>query len=473
MNAEEYEQEIDLKDLFFYMLYRWRLLLLAAVIGAAALGGVKVLKSSKAADSEITEVVNPDYEQVLENYETEKQALEQTVENLQNSLAAQNRYIAESPYMRTNPYQVYYGTADFVIETQGMAAESDMTNLIQSYKSNLLNGTYLHTLAEKNGIDASYLQEVVDAWGDHENNDSLTTSYVLMEVPEGQVHQGMLYVSVSGPDEAWVNTVLQGVCDEVKKAQNALNTEIAAHTIREVRSSVVTKVDTAYLERQQKIRGYVTSMNKNLAEAETNLKDLKMLDQADIASVDAELDKKAVIKYAVVGFLAGGFCVAFVLFMMYVLNDKVMSEKEIRSRFAVKNLGEFTREPKKHFLGFIDNWLRRLAGDDMVVEDDVVYDMIEANIRNYAGDKKHLLLTGLASEAALSQVSQKVGADLPEYELETGHDVVTCAAVRRQLAACEAVILVEEKGVSRYSQIQQELELAKDLGVEVLGVIVV
>ena len=40
MNAEEYEQEIDLKDLFFYMLYRWRLLLLAAVIGAAALGGV-------------------------------------------------------------------------------------------------------------------------------------------------------------------------------------------------------------------------------------------------------------------------------------------------------------------------------------------------------------------------------------------------------------------------------------------------
>ena len=106
MNTEEYEQEIDLKDLFFYMLYRWRLLLLAAVIGAAALGGVKVLKSSSAADSEIAEVVNPDYEQVLEAYEMEKQALEQTVESLQTSLAAQNRYIAESPYMQTNPYQV-------------------------------------------------------------------------------------------------------------------------------------------------------------------------------------------------------------------------------------------------------------------------------------------------------------------------------------------------------------------------------
>ena len=186
MNTEEYEQEIDLKDLFFYMLYRWRLLLLAAVIGAAALGGVKVLKSSSAADSEIAEVVNPDYEQVLEAYEMEKQALEQTVESLQTSLAAQNRYIAESPYMQTNPYQVYYGTADFVVETQGMAVESNMMNLIQAYKSDLLNGEYLNALAEKENMDASYLKEAVLAWGDNENNSSSGNPYILMEMPEGK-----------------------------------------------------------------------------------------------------------------------------------------------------------------------------------------------------------------------------------------------------------------------------------------------
>lgn len=474
MNTEEYEQEIDLKDLFFYMLYRWRLLLLAAVIGAAALGGVKVLKSSSAADSEIAEVVNPDYEQVLEAYEMEKQALEQTVESLQTSLAAQNRYIAESPYMQTNPYQVYYGTADFVVETQGMAVESNMMNLIQAYKSDLLNGEYLNALAEKENMDASYLKEAVLAWGDNENNSSSGNPYILMEMPEGKTHQGMLYVSVSGPDENWVSTVLQDVCEEVNAKQDELSVELAAHTIREVRSGIVTKVDTEYLDRQQKIRGYVTSMNKSLDEAEASLKDLKEPDKAEVLSVaDTGLDKKAVVKYAVVGFLAGGFCVAFVLFMVYILNDKVASEKEIRTRFAVKNLGEFKKQPKKRFLGFIDSWLRRLAGDDVVVEDEVVYDMIEANIRNYAGEKKHLLLTGMASESVLEQVSQNVNAELQEYNLETGRDVLTRAAVRRQLAACEGVVLVEEKGISRYSLIQQELELAKNLGVEVIGVIVV
>ena len=34
MYTEDYEQEIDLKDLLFVLLYRWRILLLAAVIGA-------------------------------------------------------------------------------------------------------------------------------------------------------------------------------------------------------------------------------------------------------------------------------------------------------------------------------------------------------------------------------------------------------------------------------------------------------
>ena len=46
MYTEDYEQEIDLKDLLFVLLYRWRILLLAAVIGAALLGGYKAVKGN-------------------------------------------------------------------------------------------------------------------------------------------------------------------------------------------------------------------------------------------------------------------------------------------------------------------------------------------------------------------------------------------------------------------------------------------
>ena len=46
MYTEDYEQEIDLKDLLFVLLYRWRILLLAAVIGAALLGGYRAVKGN-------------------------------------------------------------------------------------------------------------------------------------------------------------------------------------------------------------------------------------------------------------------------------------------------------------------------------------------------------------------------------------------------------------------------------------------
>ena len=72
MYTEDYEQEIDLKDLLFVLLYRWRILLLAAVIGAALLGGYKAVKgNAKQMDLPQTE----SYQEELDNYEREKLAM--------------------------------------------------------------------------------------------------------------------------------------------------------------------------------------------------------------------------------------------------------------------------------------------------------------------------------------------------------------------------------------------------------------
>ena len=102
MYTEDYEQEIDLKDLLFVLLYRWRILLLAAVIGAALLGGYKAVKgNAKQTDLPQTE----SYQEELDNYEREKLAIETSIENLENSMDEQNHYLAEAPLMQINPYK--------------------------------------------------------------------------------------------------------------------------------------------------------------------------------------------------------------------------------------------------------------------------------------------------------------------------------------------------------------------------------
>ena len=105
MYTEDYEQEIDLKDLLFVLLYRWRILLLAAVIGAALLGGYKAVKGN-AQNAKQTDLPQTEsYQEELDNYEREKLAIETSIENLENSMDEQNHYLAEAPLMQINPYK--------------------------------------------------------------------------------------------------------------------------------------------------------------------------------------------------------------------------------------------------------------------------------------------------------------------------------------------------------------------------------
>ena len=91
--------------------------------------------------------------------------------------------------------------------------------------------------------------------------------------------------------------------------------------------------------------------------------------------------------------------------MIYILNDKVSSEKEVVSRFRVKELGSFSRLLPRRLFGFIDRWLHNMAGDNNKVwPENAVFEMIVTNICNYAEDKKSLFVTGLSSKELLAPV---------------------------------------------------------------------
>lgn len=121
-------------------------------------------------------------------------------------------------------------------------------------------------------------------------------------------------------------------------------------------------VDTDLLDWQQKVRSNAGTLKKELEESQKSLNSLK----EPVVSTSAEHSIKSSVKYAIIGFFAGGFMAVFAVSVQYILNDKVTSDKEIRNRFGLKSLGAFYQAPRKRMLGFIDSWLRRMAGDDKV-----------------------------------------------------------------------------------------------------------
>ena len=82
-----YEQEIDLKDLMFAVLHKWKGILLVAIVFAILLGGVKAVMTYRDQKNEenILEA-EENYEEELHAYETSKETLERDLGNLQTDI---------------------------------------------------------------------------------------------------------------------------------------------------------------------------------------------------------------------------------------------------------------------------------------------------------------------------------------------------------------------------------------------------
>ncbi len=466
MYTENYEQEIDLKDLLFYLLYQWRVLLLAAVLGMAALAGVKVVKSGQ---SSVKEEVQQDYDTLMEEYEAEKLAAEKAIENLQASMEEQNRYIAEAPLMQINPYNEVCTTADILVEARGESADNRLTNLLQLYKNTLLSGDYISEIARAAGTETRYIKDLISI---EENNSSVSSGQeiIVLEDAGARSTMGRMRITVIGNEESLTEMIMEYVLSEAEEIGKTLESEIGEHSLKVLAQSTGDRVDLDILTKQQRVRNSVTDLQKSLTAFEDSLDKIKKPENVLASGVSS----KGVLKYAILGFLAGGFVATCAYCAVFILNDKVTSEKEICTRFGIKSLGEFSREPKKkkRVLGFIDSWLHRLAGDVKNCPDEIVYEMIAANIENYGSGKHTLFITGMASPETLKRICDRLSRDLTGYEIKCQGDMVANASARRMLAECDGAVLVEEQGVSRYSQIQQELEIASNVGVEVVGVVV-
>ena len=100
-----YEQEIDLKELLFTLLYRWRPIVLAAVLLGLLLGGYKVVNGLRSQQDETAvEEAREQYDMELAAYNRNVASSEWDIENLKSALQNQNEYKDASLMMHIDPY---------------------------------------------------------------------------------------------------------------------------------------------------------------------------------------------------------------------------------------------------------------------------------------------------------------------------------------------------------------------------------
>ena len=149
------------------------------------------------------------------------------------------------------------------------------------------------------------------------------------------------------------------------------------------------------------------------------------------------------------------------------MTDGIYAAKDLRNRYKLRVLG--TLPAKK--AGGIDASLRKMEGRASE-EDDKTYGLIAANVRSFMGDAGKILVAGCASADAFNRVAEKLVAELGDCQVVKGGNLLEDAEALEKLSDADAVVFVEECKVSKYSQVELELEKAKDLQKEVIGCVV-
>lgn len=461
MNENNLYEEwvIDVKGLLFAVLYRWRSIITVALILGILLGGYKVTSGilmrqdpSELVDQEET------YQKDMELYQQTLAGYERDIASLKSRLEDHQVYMNESVLMQVDPSSRPKAYAEYLVKLDEsgwqqypQTVEMDPTDsLVHSYIANLTQWINWDGITKETGVDEKYLKELISISLDYNSNTFVTeVTYEDLDKAEWILDEILLQIT--------------GCHDELVEL-------VGSHTISLVNRGSGYFYDSSLADLQKQNSDKITSYENNLKEKKNALETLEIPEKPAVMSNKGVV--KDGIKFGIIGVLAGVFLSAFCFFSVYILNGRVHTEGDLKSQFKLRVLGTFALPERKGFLCGIDRWLERLEGTAERPSEEEVLERCVVNIQNYTEEGSQILFTGTVSEEQLQRLGSKLSEKLTGRNLVISPDMNKSTETLRQLADCQAVILVEQREVSRLNDIREELESVQGLKKPVVGCLV-
>ncbi|MCI8659812.1 MAG: hypothetical protein HFG54_06150 [Lachnospiraceae bacterium] len=462
-----YEQEIDLKDLIFAILYKWKIILITVIVFAVLLGGAKGFLTYKSQnDPNAVSQKEEAHQEELAQYESDLVSYEREIANISDNIINQQEYLENSILMNISPYDVCEARSDLFIKTDyeimpGMAYQNVnyTDSILQAYQYIITSASFLEDINPSPEIDTHYLQELVSVKRGQLDSQASTANLSSLT--------NLLSIYVQHSDQEESEKILNAILDQLNTLHQQVAKDIGEHTVKILNTSADHIIDFSLSEKQATNFKRLDMLQTSLAEKKTALQELTK--PANVTSPSSAFIKSTV-KYGVLGGVLGGFLIVFFICVCFLLSDKLYSPKELRNRFGAKILGTLTiaASSKK---SSIDQWLSHLEGRSRNSTADE-YELITANIKNYTNNIKTLLVSGCAASDSIIQVTDYLKDRLPNVQVITGGNILQNVDAIQKLSECDSVVFVEQCNYSSYHSIELELEKAYDLKKEIVGFIV-
>ena len=362
--GNEHEEVIDTKSGFAYLLVKWRVIVLAALV-IGILGGIfgYVRKAAKPAETVLS------YE---ERVERARKALPEDTALYMEQLYSQyseygkilnewNRYIEKSAMQKLDP-------RDYVKRDLLYSIESATPYAVSAFSSSLLGKEEFEkmagAMAEKPSADSiSELVEVSDAAAVNQTGLSPYQQRVSDNVitessgEEPGASRNMMNIRFFAASEGDVDAMQKVIEARILERQKELKGSGVNMTVRKVDETTSVNDTRWLINMQQTALTPMITMQNNRNNFIKNSVDVlsdkeaayfTLLGTEDTAPAAAvtktSVNKKDVIKFAAVGVAAGLLLAIAWLLFVFVFSDRIITEEQIKDNFALPVLQRFVVE---------------------------------------------------------------------------------------------------------------------------------
>lgn len=485
-----HEEEIDLIQLAFSILHKYRQILMTVVICAVLAAGFGLAKNAyssyaegKAADSEDVAVAKSaaqqKYDEEMLAYREEKtkhdtnvqqyqeellenqQAIESTKIKIQNT----QEYLDNSVLNMIDPYNVPVAQADLYVSTDykimpGMDYQNvDYTDaVLKAYSSLITNSETMDKIAKTVGMEERYLRELVSVSGDSSTR--------------------LLTIRAYGADEATANKILDALLVRMEDVRPTIQSTVGSHSIAQLTRTSTVSVMTWLRDNQQQNRDDLTNLQNQVTTLEAADRVLEQSIEDEQQALEAmELPEKpkeaGKLKMVILGALLGGVLACGVVVVKFLLDGMVYSASELNRSTGLPVLGALASDRTKK-AGKLDAKLYQMEGRPDGSADAEMLCLMAQTIRSRAPEAKNILVTGDLPADQLEALAAALQATEPlrGQSVTAAESILKAAATVPHVVAADAIVLAADCTVTRTNAVREQNEKITRLGKQILGCIV-
>lgn len=468
------EREINLIDLFWEILSKWRVIIFSIVLFAIILGGLGSIKNySRMAQSQKV-LKTDDIELDQDAYEKVEVFLE-----YRELLYNQQEYNKKSPLMQLSTSGFYYGTANYYVDNYYqveypiISKKDNVGSIIENYKTSLISSEFCARLAEISGLEPSYCSEMLKLNDGNENS--------------------CFQVAVYADNEEECMKILEEVEKTISNAKSGVEENFGEHKVILTSSECIYTSDENIRTMQVNNVNDTNNMINNIATLKKALteeellyieaydREIKISKEEVKTQMDTSTSLMSIIniKYIVLGGGFGAAVIVIYIIFIYLISNRVRITDDFESCINIKLLGKVrveteSKEGRKIF-GFADKKINKIRYNKKFIKETQIFNLTVANIKNMAQKfgLSQIYLTSSLNEFEQQEVVKALTLELKIFNIEivAGDSILLNAVALEEAAKIGCVILIEKAGESRYQDIENAAGICACKEIELLGVV--